>query len=228
MILITWKTYTVRREIKSIWGKWSKEDSWWIIDNTMESVKAFSEKHPELEIEEIENKEIQTLPKIDYQIQRAEKKIEMYSNRAWKAQKDFEYLEERHSTLTHWHDYAFITQPCNGHRWMINAKNKVEKVMEKKYWEWGAMDREKQANSKLDYWTAELKRLQDKKAWKWLNAEAKRNLLIKEHKEKIKVWDKVKCHLIQEGFWIVKKMNTKTCKLEWYSFNIWLQWVYPS
>ena len=226
MNLITWETYTKRREIKALWWKWSKEDSWWIIDWELEKINELMEKYTDLEIEEIEDKDIKTLSKIDYQINKAERKVEMYSNRIIKAQGDFKNLDSRHDILTHWRDYAFITQPCNWNKSMIRAKEKVEQVMEKKYWEWWAVDRESKANEKLEYWKEELQRLKDKKAWKWLNAKQKRDLLIEKNRNKFKVWDKVKCHLIKEWYWIISKINKKTCKLEWYTFNIELHWVY--
>jgi len=218
--LITWETYTLRRQIKWFGWFWNKENKWWVITTKTENLDKFISDN-DLEIKEIQE-EIKKADKIDILIDRAKRKIEQYKNRSSKASENFKKEEDKFSTLTHWHDYAFITQPCNWHRWMIKAKENMEKTMEKRYWDGWYYDQEKEADSKLEYWTKELKRLEDKKSWKWENAEAIRNKLIAEKKATLKVWDFVKtCR----GAWKIIKMNIKTCRIEWIGYPMPLQFI---
>lgn len=218
--LITGETYLLRREIKSFWAFWNRDNKGWVVKEKTEQLEKFVEENS-LELEALE-KEIQKTARIDVLIDKAERKIEMYENRILKAKNDFKELDKKHDRLTHGRDYAFITQPCNWHRWMIKAKQKVEKVFEDKYWKGWAIDRQDAASDKLDYWKAELKRLQDKKAWKWKNAKQRTEELIEYNRERFKKWDFVKtCR----WSWKITKMNKKTCRIEWMSYNISIQYI---
>lgn len=209
--LITGNTYVLRRQIKWFGWFWNKEHKGWVISEKNENIEKFILENG-LELEELQEEVVKS-ERIDVLIDRAKNKISMYEKRWSKARKDFEDLEKRHNELTYGRDYAFITQPCNGHRGMINIKNKVDQVMEKKYWKWGAVDRENLAESKLEYWREELKRLEDKKSWKWKNAKQRTEDFIERTRPTLKVWDKYKTHY---AVWIctIKKVNQKTVRFE--------------
>ena len=209
--LITGNTYPLKRTIKWFWGFWNKENQGWIIkEKTKETEKFITDN--KLEIKEIKE-EIKRAEKIDIQLDRAKRKIEMYEKRINRAEMNFKQEAEKYNTLTHNRDYSFITQPCNWHRGMIKAKQRADVTMEKRYWKWWYFDQQKEANSKLNYWKNELKRLKDKKAWKWKNAKQRKEEKIEKIKETLKVWDKVDTIFLQWNDWRIYKIFKKTVRL---------------
>jgi len=216
----------IRRDIKSAGGKWSKEDEGWLIKTITLELKEFLKSKGDVYIEEIEDKELPHMEKIDYQIARAEKKIEQWKNRKSTAIRKYDEEEQKYSTLTNNGDLALLTEPIKvwhhsegRHR---RLWDRIERTREKRYGEGGYVDQENTAQYKIEYWQNELKRLQKKKSWEWKNAKERKLAEIERIREKINVWDYIDTHF---GSWKIEKINKKTVRIEGKSWNIDIDYI---
>lgn len=212
MYLITWETYLLRREIKSLWYKWSKDDNWWIW--TDENIQELVNNNPKVYMEEIEDKELPEMTKLDYEIAYTKKRLEK-----WKKKQEKKEIESQTTRLSqNERDFLRLAEPV---KIWHHSQRRHEKLLEKvnRDWDrrWQAYKEAEEAEDKKEYWEDKLKELEAKKNWTWLNAEQRKIKRIENIKSKIKVWDKV---IYNRTECIILKINKNTVKLSEYSFNV--------
>lgn len=214
MYLITWETYLKRKQIKSFWWIWDKDNIWWILKEKTEEIDYFIQENDKIYIEEIKNKELPKFNKLDYEIEKAKKRIEKWSNKQHKettksetsilnkTEKDFLKLGE---PIKIWHHSE------KRHRKLIN---KVDRDIGQRV---EAYKKAENANNKREYWEEKLQTLEDKKNWVYKNAKEKKEERIEKIKEQIKIWD------ICYYWWkkcTITKINKKTIRVNEFSFAI--------
>jgi hypothetical protein len=213
MYLITWKTYILRRQIKSFWYKWSRDDKGWIWNDYPEKLDLFITEN-NLLIEEIENKELPELTKLDYDIVYAKKRLEKWWNKQEKKENEAnttKMSEQERDFLILWEPIKVWHHSERRHRKVIE---KLNRDFERR---WLAYKEAELAEDKKEYWEEELKRLEAKKNWTWLNAKERKEKAIEIIKSKIKIWDKC---FYNRTECIIEKINKNTVKLDNYSFNV--------
>lgn len=213
MYLITWKTYILRRQIKSFWYKWSWDDKGWIWNDYPEKLDLFITEN-NLLIEEIENKELSELTKLDYDIVYAKKRLEKWWNKQEKKENEAnttKMSEQERDFLILWEPIKVWHHSERRHRKVIE---KLNRDFERR---WLAYKEAELAEDKKEYWEEELKRLEAKKNWTWLNAKERKEKAIEIIKSKIKIWDKC---FYNRTECIIEKINKNTVKLDNYSFNV--------
>jgi hypothetical protein len=213
MYLITWKTYILRREIKSFWYKWDKDNNWWIWNNYPEKLHLFITKN-NLLVKEVDNKELPELTKLDYDILYAKKRLEKWWIKQEKKENEANITrisEYEKQFLRLWEPIKIWHHSEKRHRKLIE---KIDKDFQRR---WEAYKEAEKAEDKKEYWEDKLKELEAKKAWTWLNAKQRKEKTIELIKTKIKVWDKI---IYNREECIIEKINKNTIKVDKYSFNI--------
>lgn len=217
MYLITWETYLLRREIKSLWYKWSKDDNWWIWTN--KNIKEILNNNSKVYMEEIENKELPEMTKLDYEIAYAKKRLEKWENKQEKKE-----LESQTTSLSQVErDFLRLWEPV---KIWHHSQRRHEKLLEKvnKDWErrWQAHKEAEEAEDKKEYWEEKLKELEAKKNWTWKNAKQTKQEKIEYIKSNIKVWDKV---MYMRQICKVLKINKNTIFTDWFTCNLDLSFI---
>ena len=167
-----------------------------------------------LYLEEIENKEMPDMTKLDYDIAYAKKRLEK-----WWVKQDKKELESQTTRLSKQEkDFLSLAEPIKiWHHSEKRHRKLIEKV--ERDWErrWQAYKEAEEAENKKEYWEDKLKELEAKKNWTWKNAEQRKAERIEKIKSKIKVWDK--CFYNRQESTILK-INKNTVKLDNFSWNI--------
>lgn len=213
MKLITGETYIIRRQIKSFWYKWDWENKGWIWNNISDELQKLINDN-NLSIEDIEDKELPELTKLDYDIAYVKKRLEKWEVKQEK--KEIESQTTRMSEQERW--FLRLWEPI---KIWHHSEKRHRKLCEKmdRDWErrWLAYKEAEEAENKKKYWEEELKILEAKKNWTWLNAKEKKQKTIDLIKSKINVWDKC---FYNRTECIIEKINKNTVKLNEFSFNV--------
>lgn len=213
MYLITWETYLLRRKIKSFWYKWDWENKGWIWNILNEEVEKLVSDNS-LYLEEIEDKELPEMTKLDYDIAYAKKRLEKWWVKQEKKELEWntsKISEQEREFLKLWEPIKIWHHSEWRHR---RLHEKLDRDFERR---WQAYKEAEEAKNKKEYWEDKLKELEAKKNWTWLNAKQKKQKVVDLIKSKIKVWDKV---IYNRTECIVLKINKNTVKLDNFSWNI--------
>lgn len=115
-------------------------------------------------------------------------------------------------------DFLILWEPIKvWHHSERRHRKVIEKLNRDFERRWLAYKEAELAEDKKEYWEEELKRLEAKKNWTWLNAKERKEKAIEIIKSKIKIWDKC---FYNRTECIIEKINKNTVKLDNYSFNV--------
>lgn len=216
MKIITWDTYTIRKEIKA------KFNAFWNADHKgracpkEDGLHEFCGLH-NLEIIELDEP-VEQESDIDKRIRYVKKRLEKWSNVEAKNESIVEASYEKSKLLTNNYDNAILTEPIkiwhHSEKRHRKLKETIWKNLEKRHEAYEKID---EAQDKKEYREAELKLLESKKAGTRKNAEQRRTEESERVKNSLKVWDKV---IYNRTECTIEKMNAKTCKLKEYWFNV--------
>jgi len=218
MNLITWNTYMIRRDLKTFWYKLDKDNDWWVWNILNEDIEKII-KDNDLFLEEIEDKELPKLSKLDYNILYAKKRLTKWDNKYLKNITEAETTrmsEGEREFLSLWEPIKIGHHSEKRHRKLYD---KIDRDFERR---WQAYKEAEDAEDKKEYWEEKLKMLEAQKKGTWKNAKQRKEERIEFIKSKIKVWDKILYNRVE---CIILKINKKTIFTDNYSFNIDIDYI---